>query len=195
MTRAARILAFSGSLRRDSFNQKLARIAADAARAAGATVTVLDLRDVPMPLFSEDLEQSEGLPAGARKLKELMLAHEGLLIASPEYNSSISAALKNAIDWASRAAPGEPPLACFVDKVAGLMATSPGTLGGLRGLVTLRMILSNINVLVLPNQLTVPRAHEAFGDDGRLKDAKQQAAIEKLAAKLTSVIARLNAER
>jgi NAD(P)H-dependent FMN reductase len=195
MTRAPRILAFSGSLRRGSFNQKLVRIAADAARAAGATVTVLDLRDVPMPLFSEDLEQSEGLPAGAKTLKELMLAHEGLLIASPEYNSSISAALKNAIDWASRAAPGEPPLACFNDKVAGLMATSPGVLGGLRGLVTLRAILSSINVIVLPNQVTVPRAHEAFGEDGTLKDAKQRAAIEKLATKLTSVIAALNGGR
>jgi NAD(P)H-dependent FMN reductase len=195
MTHAPRILAFSGSLRRDSFNQKLARIAADAARAAGAMVTLLDLRDVPMPLYSEDLEQSEGLPHGAKKLKELMLAHEGLLIASPEYNSSISAALKNAIDWASRPAPGEPPLACFIDKVAGLVATSPGTLGGLRGLVTLRSILSSINVIVLPNQLTVPRAHEAFGDDGKLKDARQQAAIEKLAAKLTSVIAALHAGR
>jgi NAD(P)H-dependent FMN reductase len=195
MSRSPRILAFAGSLRRDSHNKKLVRIAADAARNSGATVTVLDLRDVPMPLYDEDLERSEGLPQGAKKLKELMLAHEGLLIASPEYNSSISAALKNAIDWASRPAPGEASLACFNDKVAGLMAASLGRLGGLRGLVTLRSILSSINVLVLPDQLAVPLAHEAFGEDGKLKDAKQQAAIEKLAAKLTSVIARLNAGR
>jgi NAD(P)H-dependent FMN reductase len=195
MSDAPRILAFAGSLRVHSHNKQLVRIAAEAARKAGATVTLLDLRDVPMPLYDADLEQSEGLPAGAKKLKELMLAHDGLLIASPEYNSSISAALKNAIDWASRPLPGEPSLACFTDKVAGLMATSPGALGGLRGLVTLRSILSSINVLVLPEQLTVPRAQEAFSDDGRLKDAKQQAALEKLAAKLTSVIARLSAGR
>jgi chromate reductase, NAD(P)H dehydrogenase (quinone) len=191
MSNAPRILAFAGSLRRDSWNKKLVKIAAEGARAAGAEVAFLDLRDVAMPLYDADLEKSEGLPAGAKKFKELMLAHHGLLIASPEYNSSISGVLKNAIDWASRPAPGEPPLACFNDKVAGLMAASPGKLGGLRGLVTLRSILSNINVLVIPGQVTLGNAHEAFGEDGRLKDAKQQAAVEKIGASVAHLIARL----
>jgi NAD(P)H-dependent FMN reductase len=187
-----RILAFAGSLRRDSFNKKLVRVAAEAARAAGAEVTVLDLRDLAMPIYDGDLEKNEGLPEGAKKFKELMIAHNGLLISSPEYNSSISGALKNAIDWASRAAHGEAPLACFTDKVAGLMSASPGALGGLRGLVTVRSILSSIRVLVLPEQVTISHAHEAFGEDGHLKDAKQRASVEHLAAKVISVVARLH---
>ena len=186
-----RILVFAGSLRRESWNKKLARLAADAARAAGAEVTFLDLKDLPMPVYDGDLEAAEGVPANAKRFKELLLAHQGLLISSPEYNSSISGALKNAIDWASRQEPGEAPLACFNGKVAGLLAASPGALGGLRGLVTLRSILGNIGVLVLPDQLAVPKAHEAFAEDGNLKDAKQQAAVERIAGKLVSTLARL----
>lgn len=195
MSNTPRILAFAGSLRRDSWNKKLVKIAAEGARAGGAEVTMLDLRDVSMPLYDGDLEKSEGLPEGAKRFKELLLAHHGLLISSPEYNSSISGVLKNAIDWASRAAPGEAPLACFNDKVVGLMAASPGRLGGLRGLVTVRSILSNINVLVLPGQVAVASAHEAFAEDGRLKDAKQHAAVGEIGAKVASVVARLNAGR
>src|SRR5262249_20872213 len=147
------------------------------ARTAGAEVTVLDLRDLPLPLYDGDLESRDGLPDNARRLKELMLAHQGLLIAAPEYNSSITAVLKNAIDWASRPAPGEAALACFTGKAAALMSASPGGLGGLRGLVHVRAILSNINVLVIPDQVAVPRAFEAFQPDGTLKDAKQHAAV------------------
>lgn len=102
MAHTPRILTFAGSTRTDFYNKKLVRIAAAGAKAAGAEVTCLDLRDIPLPLFDEDLEAAEGLPASARQLKDLLLAHDGLLIASPEYNSSISAVLKNAIDWASR---------------------------------------------------------------------------------------------
>src|ERR1700757_409000 len=116
MTRAPKILAFAGSTRSESYNKKLVRIAAHGAKTAGAEDTVLDLRDLPLPLFDEDLEASEGLPANARQLKDLMLAHDGFLIAAPEYNSSITAVLKNAIDWASRPVAGEAPLACFTGK-------------------------------------------------------------------------------
>jgi chromate reductase, NAD(P)H dehydrogenase (quinone) len=108
-----RILAFAGSLRVDSWNKKLARLAAEGAKAAGAEITLADLRDMPMPVFDEDLEKRDGMPEGAKKFKALLLDHHGLLIASPEYNSSLSAALKNAIDWASRGAAGEAPLAAF----------------------------------------------------------------------------------
>jgi chromate reductase len=188
-----KILAFAGSLRTESYNKKLVKIAAAGARAAGAEVTYLDLRDLPLPIFDEDLEAREGLPANGRKLKELMLSHHGFLISAPEYNSGITAALKNAIDWASRPVAGEPPLACFVDKVAALMSASPGQLGGLRGLVQVRSILGNIQVLVLPDQVAVPRAHEAFNPDGSLKEAKQQASIEGLGKKLAAVLARLKA--
>lgn len=185
------ILAFAGSTRTESYNKKLVQIAAAGARAAGAIVTCIDLRDFHLPLFDGDVEAREGLPPDARKLKDLMLAHQGFLIASPEYNSSISAVLKNAIDWASRPVTGEPRLACFVDKVAVIMSASTGVLGGLRGLVHLRAILGNINVLVLPNQITVPRASEAFLPDGTLKDPQQQLAVEQLGAKLATVLLKL----
>ncbi len=191
MAYQTKILAFAGSLRRDSWNKKLVRIAVDGARAAGAAVTVIDLKELPLPVFDEDLEKSEGLHSNARKLKDLMLAHDGFLISSPEYNSSISAALKNAIDWASRPVQGEKSLECFDGKVAGLMAASPGALGGLRGLVTVRSILGNIKVIVLPDQVAVTKAHEAFDEGGKLKDAKQQAAVEGIGARVAQVCVKL----
>lgn len=191
MTVAPKILAFSGSLRRGSYNQMLVRIAAAGARSAGAEVTELDLRELPLPVYDADLEARDGLPDNAKRLKDLMKAHAGFLIASPENNSSVSAALKNAIDWASRPEPGEPTLVCFRDKVAVIMSASPGGLGGLRGLVHLRSILGNISVLMLPDQKAIPGAGDAFDGNGSLKDAKQQEAIENLGAKLATVLAKL----
>ena len=191
MAAAPRILAFAGSTRTDSWNKKLIQVAAAGARAAGAEVTLIDLRDFPMPLYDGDLEAKEGLPPGAKEFKKLMLEHAGLLISSPEYNSSVSAVLKNAIDWASRSEPGEAPLAAFAGKAAGLAAASPGALGGLRGLVHLRAILGNIQVLVIPHQVAVPKAHEAFTPEGGLKDAKQQAAVEKVGAELAALLSKL----
>lgn len=183
---SARILAFAGSLRSGSYNKKLVRIAAEAARKAGADVTLFDLKDYELPLFDEDIEKV-GLPLNARKLKDLFLAHDALLIAAPEYNSSITGVLKNTIDWVSRPVTGEGPLNCFDGKIAALIAASPGALGGLRGLVTVKSILGNIRVIVLPEQLAIMKANEAFNDDGSLKDPKQQAAVEAIARRLTEV--------
>ncbi len=191
MSSQTKILAFAGSTREASYNKKLVKIAAEGAKAAGAEVTYVDLRDLPMPLYDEDLEAKEGIPENVRKFKELMKANQGLLIACPEYNSSITPVLKNAIDWASRPEPGEPGLACFTGKVAALMSASPGGLGGLRGLIHVRSILSSINVLVLPDQKTIPSAFQAFDEEGRLKDATQQAAVEQLGSKLATVVAKL----
>jgi NAD(P)H-dependent FMN reductase len=157
-----RFLAFAGSTRRESFNKKLVQNATKGARAAGAEVTLLDLKDFPLPLFDQDLEAERGMPDHGAKLKQLFIDHDGLLIASPEYNSSITAVLKNVIDWVSRPAPGEPPLVAFKGKVATLMSASPGALGGLRGLVHVRSILGNIGVIVLPDQIAVAKAREAF---------------------------------
>lgn len=190
---APKILAFSGSTRTASYNKMLVKIAMAGARAAGAEVTYLDLRDIPMPFYDEDLETRDGLPPNARKFKDLLLAHDGFLISSPEYNSSISGVLKNAIDWASRSVPGEAPLGCFADRVAGLMSASPGALGGLRGLVHVRSILGNIKVIVLPDQVAVAKAHEAFNPDGSLKDVKQNTAVEKLGANVATLLAKLKA--
>ena len=193
MSHTPKILAFAGSARKESFNKRLVQIAATGARAAGAEVTNLDLRDLPIPLYDQDLEAEQGIPANVMKLKELMKASQGLLIASPEYNSSITPLLKNTIDWASRPAGDEPSLACFVGKVAGIMSASPGALGGLRGLIHLRSILGNIKVIVLPDQLAVTKAFEAFNPDGTLKDANQQNAIERIGARVANVTAKLNA--
>ena len=188
-----RILAFAGSTRRDSYNKKLVNVAAGQMRAAGADVTVIDLADFPLPLFDEDLEREQGTPAVATRLKEQFLGHHGLLIASPEYNSSISAVLKNAIDWVSRSAQGESPLAAFRGKLAGLVSASPGALGGLRGLVHVRAILGNIGVTVLPDQVAVSRAFEAFDDDGQLRDEKVSARVDAVCQSLVTTLAKLRA--
>ena len=191
MTYIPKILAFAGSTRKDSFNKKLVKIAADAARNAGADVTYLDLKDIPMPLYDGDLEAEQGIPENAKKLKALMTAHDGFLISAPEYNSSISGVLKNSIDWASRPSPNEAPLVCFAGKVVTLMSASPGALGGLRSLVTVRSLLSNIQVIVLPNQVAVPKAHEAFDAEGKLKEPKQQSTIESLGRELAGFLKKL----
>ena len=184
-----KILAFAGSARSGSYNKKLVNAAADMARASGAEVTVIDLRDYPLPLFDEDLESASGLPENARKLKALLQSHQGLIIASPEYNSSVTALLKNAIDWASRAeTETEAPLVAFRGRTAALLSASPGALGGLRGLVHLRAILSNIGVIVLPDQVTVPKAHEAFDDAGKLKEERTAKQVSQLAAGLVAFL-------
>ena len=187
-----KILAFAGSTRTGSFNKQLLAIAADAARAAGAEVTVVDLRDLALPLFDQDDEAARGLPSGAKHFKLLLRASDGFLIAAPEYNSSITGVLKNAIDWASRdESDDEPPLVCFRGKTAALMSASPGALGGLRGLVTLRSILGNIGVLVLPDQVSIPTAHEAFDDAGKLKDERKSKQVAKLAQGLVETLRKL----
>jgi chromate reductase, NAD(P)H dehydrogenase (quinone) len=192
-TMTPRILSFAGSSRRESFNKKLVSIAVKGARDAGAEVTLIDLKDFPLPLFDQDLEAEQGMPENGKKLKKLFIDHDGLLISSPEYNSSITAVLKNAIDWVSRPAPGEPSLVGFRNKVATLMSASPGALGGLRALVHVRSILGNIGVVVLPEQIAVAKAHEAFNPDGSLKDPKQHAGIEGLGKTLASLLMKIKA--
>jgi chromate reductase len=191
MAYTPKILCFAGSLRRDSFNKKLVKIAMAGGKEAGAEVTYLDLKEIPLPVFDEDLEKESGVPENAIKLKQLMKSHQGFLISCPEYNSSITGALKNAIDWASTPVADEKPLECFTGKVVGLMAASPGALGGLRGLVTVRSILGNIGVIVIPEQVAVPKAFEAFADDGSLKDKKQEEQVRNIAARVTEVTRRL----
>ncbi len=187
-----RIVAFGGSLRRDSLNHKLAAIAAQGAREGDAEVTLLSLRDFPMPIFDQDSEDVSGLPENARRLKQIFREHHGFIIASPEYNSSVTAALKNAIDWVSRAeGDDEPPLAAFAGKAAILCSASPGALGGLRGLVHLRAILGNIGVTVLPDQAAVSKAHEAFGAGGSLLNEKQAAKVRGLGAQLARFLAKM----
>ncbi len=133
------------------------------------------------------------MPDMAKKLKKLFIDHDGLLIASPEYNSSFTGVLKNAIDWVSRPEPGESPLVAFQGKAATLMSASPGALGGLRALVHVRAMLGNLGVIVLPEQVAVPKAHEAFEPDGALIDQEQHAAIVGLGQSLASFLLKLKA--
>ena len=187
-----KILAIAGSTRAGSLNRQLLAVVADAVRAGGAEVTILDLRDYPMPIYDGDLEAREGIPANARKLKEIFKAHQALLLVSPEYNASISPLLKNTLDWISRPDGGQAGNVPYQGKVAALFAASAGALGGLRGLVHLRAVLQNLGVLVLTEQYALSRANEAFTPDGRLSDPRAQAAVDGIAQRLVDVVRKLS---
>lgn len=189
-----RVLAFAGSARKHSLNKKLVAIAAAGARRAGAEVTLLDLREYPLPLYDGDLEAGEGVPENVLKLRQLMLEHQGFLISSPEYNSSITPLLKNLIDWTSRPAGGQDGLAPYRSKVVGLMSASPGGFGGIRALPHLRLILGSIGCIVLPDQIAVPKAHEAIGPSGEMVNAMQQAAVEAIGETLAVTLAKLHGQ-
>ncbi len=189
----SKILAFSGSSRKGSFNQKLLKISVSGAQEAGADVTLIDLADFPMPLFNQDLEAESGMPENAHRFKKLLIEHDAFIIASPEYNSAFSPLLKNVIDWASRAeSADEPPLVAYQGKVAAILATSPGALGGLRGLVFLRMLLANIGVTVLPDQQAIPQAFKAFNEDGSLVDESKQNVVMALGRRLADTVEKLS---
>ena len=187
-----KILVFAGSARRESFNKRLIAIAAKELRQLGAEVTEFDFGEHPMPLYDGDLEAQSGLPDNAQRFKNALIAHDGFVIASPEYNSAYSPLLKNAIDWASRATDAdEASLLAYRGKTAALLATSPGGLGGLRALVPLRMLLANIGVNVLPRQLAIPTAHEVFADAESFAQSQYQQELNALCADFCEFTRRL----
>jgi NAD(P)H-dependent FMN reductase len=195
MSKKPRILAFAGSLRKDSLNKKLIKIAAAGAQQAEAEVTLIDLKDYPLPLYDQDIEDLQGLPENALKLKKLMVQHDGFLIASPEYNSSIPAVLKNVIDWTSRKAEeNEPFLSCFFEKPVALLSASPGQLGGMRGLVHVRSMFCNIFCYIIPQQKSISQAHLAFSEEGNLKNTKDQEDVLNVGRKLAQFIIKFNAK-
>jgi NAD(P)H-dependent FMN reductase len=187
MPHSTRLLFIAGSAREGSFNKKLARLAARIAEANGLPATFADLADYPMPIYDGDLEAKAGAPGNAKKLKALMQLHPGVFIATPEYNASITPLLKNTLDWISRIrAENEAPLHVYRTRVFALASASPGAFGGMRSLLALRQVLEiGLGALVLPDQVAVPRAQEAFDEHDHLKDKGQQerlkGAIEKLA--------------
>lgn len=191
MTATIKLLAFAGSGRADSLNRKLLAAAVSSARAQGAEVTVLDLRADTLPLYDGDLEAA-GMPAKVGQLRALFAAHDGLLIASPEYNMFFTPLMKNTLDWLSRPAPAgvaawpEP----FAGKAAVLIATSPGALGGLRALPYLRILLSKLGLTLVPGDLAVGTGDRAIGD-GRLNDPRQQEALEQLVGQLIRLAGQL----
>ena len=190
MSTCPRILAFAGSNRTDSWNQRVLAIAVDAAAEAGATVTQIQLRDYPLPLFDQDMEQAEGHSKNAIVLKKLFMEHDGLLLACPEYNSSITPLLKNTIDWVSRPVGDEPQLVAFTGKIASLVSASPGGLGGHRGLVHVRAILSSIGVLVLPQQASIPHVHQVFDEGGKMIQPHHHETLIQIGRQLAKATAR-----
>ena len=186
-----KVLAFSGSARKNSFNQAVATVAAKGAEVAGAEVTLINLGDYPMPIFNEDDESTGGLPESAQAFKQLLLNHDAFIIASPEYNSSYPALLKNAIDWASRMQEGEKPLQAFKGKPVAIMAASAGALGGMRVLVVLKMLLGNIGMHVLPNQKAIGKVNTLINDQGELDDEKTIKQIHQVASQLVEFAGKL----
>ncbi len=186
-----KLLAFAGSLREASYNRKIVAVAAVGARAAGAEVTVIDFRDLPMPIYDADLEARHGLPEAAKKFKHLLIEHHGVLVATPEYNSQYPALLKNAIDWATRREGDEKPMLAFSGKIAAVMSASPGALAGLRGQSLLRAQLAYLGMVVVPDRVGIGRAREAFDEQGVLKDPEQTRSLEELGAKTVRFVQRL----
>ncbi|MCK5874937.1 MAG: NAD(P)H-dependent oxidoreductase [Alcanivoracaceae bacterium] len=184
----AKVLAFAGSARRDSLNKKLSRVAAERAKQAGLDVSWIDLRDYPLPLYDGDLEAEHGIPDNARKLRALLDQHQGLIVVSPEYNSFITPLMKNTLDWISRRDGDVDGLASFRNKVALVMSASPGGFGGMRSLALIRQLLSHLGVTVLPEQLALPKAHEAFDDNGALKDEQLQNRLDGMVQRLAQVL-------
>jgi NAD(P)H-dependent FMN reductase len=186
MKTSTKLLFFAGSAREGSYNKRLARLGASIAEANGISTTFADLGDYPMPLYNADLQASEGIPDNAVKFEALMKVHTGIFIACPEYNASITPLLKNTLDWVSRIKnEGEEPLAVFKTRVFALGSASPGGMGGLRGLNTVRTVLElGVGALVLPDQFAVPRAAEAFDEHGHLKNKDQQQQFNTLISKL-----------
>lgn len=186
MTDSIKILAFSGSARQGSLNQKFLLATVDAVRGLGVEVTLISLKDYPLPLYDGDLEEKEGLPANARGLVDLIKGHAGLLIASPEYNAMITPLLKNTLDWCTRA--DDDP---FPGRVAAVVSASPGALGGIRSLKLAQQLLLHLGCHVVPGNTMLPQAHKAFGPDGNLTDPRALKAVQELAAKLVETVRKL----
>jgi chromate reductase len=183
---APKILVIPGSLRTGSHNARLAALVTKELVLAEADVTRISLGDYPLPLYDADLEAKSGPPQNAAQLKRMLAAHQGVFIATPEYNASMPPLVNNAIDWMSRVRDrGEAPLAVFQHRAFALGSASPGAFGGMRSLLALRQVLEiGCGALVIPEQIAVPRADQAFDDMDNLKD-------ESLAAALKAVVRRL----
>ncbi len=157
---------------------------------SGCAIEFISLTDLDLPMFNEDLE-AEQFPDSAKKLKASLIGCDAILVASPEYNGSFSGALKNAIDWASRPLEGEESLACFKGKVCGLLAASPGAIGGLRGLRHVRQVLTQLHAIVVPAEFALGTAHGAFDDDGNLKDERAAGLAKSVGSSVFNVASKL----
>lgn len=174
------VLAFSGSTREESTNKKLINEAAALASQMGANVTLIDLRDFPMPFYDGDVEETEGMPENAKKFRELVKQSDVILIASPNYNGSFSGVLKNVLDWASRSEEGDEARDVFQNKKFAIMSASPGKTGGVGGLTHLRTVLEKLRGKVIPQQVGIPYSSTAFDSYGKIISPEQQSELEAL---------------
>jgi NAD(P)H-dependent FMN reductase len=185
---ALKILVIPGSLRTGSLNAKLAATAAHEFALAGAEVTRISLADFPLPIYDGDAQAKSGVPKNAVNLKRMIGAHHGVLLVTPEYNSSVPPLLKNAIDWVSRVQdPHESRGEVFRGRAFAIAAASENRLGGTRALAALRLILSACRALVIPNQLALPFAGEAYDDMEKLKLSADAEALKALVLQLIEV--------
>jgi chromate reductase, NAD(P)H dehydrogenase (quinone) len=186
---APKILVIPGSLRSGSYSARLAALATKELALAEADVTRISLVDYPLPIYDGDLEARSGPPHNALQLKRMLSVHQGVFIATPEYNASVPPLLKNTIDWVSRVRErGEAPLAVFKRRAFALGATSPGGFGGMRSLLALRQVLElGCGALVIPEQIAVPHADQAFDDIDNLKDEHAAAALKAVVQALLDV--------
>jgi len=183
-----KILILAGSTRHGSTNRLLALEAESALQRAGLDANFADLREYALPLYDADLEADLGIPKAAQDLKDLANQADALVFASPEYNGSYPAVLKNAIDWISRPAPGEAPLAAFRDKPAAILSASPGQGGGKRVLKQLRELLEMIRMHVIPEQVSIAQSNAAFDGAGRLNRPADIESLNQLAASLAHAV-------
>jgi NAD(P)H-dependent FMN reductase len=184
-----KILVFAGSIRAGSHNARLAALAAKELAVVGADVTRISLEDYPLPIYDGDTESKSGAPSNARSLKDMMGAHQGVFIASPEYNASITPLLKNTIDWISRVRErGEPPLAVFKDRAFAIGGASDSPYGAVRSLMALRQVLElGCGALVIPEQITVFHASEAFDEMDNLKEERSANTLKRVLQRLTDI--------
>jgi len=192
----SKILVIPGSLRSGSHNSRLAALATKELTIAEAEVTRISLGDYPLPIYDADLAAKSGPPFNALKLKQMMSAHGGVFIASPEYNASITPLLKNTIDWISAVRErGEPALAAYQNRVFALGAASPGRSGGMQSLIALRQVLAvGCRALVIPEQVTVPNAEQAFDERDELKDTRAAGQLKTVARRLIDYVRMLGLE-
>lgn len=196
-TTPVKLLVISGSARQGSYNGMLARLGARLAEEAGARVTPVDLRALQLPVYDGDLEAAQGVPDGARTLLRLVHEHDGILLASPEYNSLPTPLLLNSFDWMSRL-PAEDGLpggtAVTAGKAAGIVAASPGGFGGVRALPIVRQYLqNNFGMLVVPEHFALAQAHTAFDAHGELPSENHRKALARVVNGLLRVAAALKA--
>jgi len=186
----SKLLFLAGSTRKDSINKKLAKTASEIAEGMTAQITYIDLKDFDMPIYNGDLEETSGLPENAQKLKQLFIDHDGFCLSCPEYNGTFTPVLLNALTWMSRPNGDKGGLDGYKGKTCALLSASPGGLGGLRGLVDVRKMLSGIGVHVIPNQLAVGGAYGKFDNNGAITDEDEK---KKLTAVMEAFVKTSNA--